>query len=120
MRAWLFLGAVNAGLAVGLGAYAAHGLAADPYASGLADKASRYQMYHALALLAVAWLRIQGAGWLALAAGALFTSGIILFCGALYAIALFGLPWSRVAPFGGGSFILGWLALAVLAVRWRG
>ncbi len=112
-RAWIVLAALNAFLAVAAGAYAAHGLAADPMAQGLADKASRYQMTHALALLAVAWMGDRWPSRLALASGLFFLLGILLFCGTLYAMALAGLGWSDTAPYGGTSFLLGWLALGL-------
>jgi uncharacterized membrane protein YgdD (TMEM256/DUF423 family) len=113
-RVWLFLAGLNGALAVSLGAYAAHGLDGLPKALEWVDKGSRYQMYHALALLAVAFLEEQGLR-LASLAGAFFTVGCVLFCGALYALALLDLPVAWVAPIGGTAFILGWLTLGVSA-----
>lgn len=117
MRPWLVLAALNGLLAVALGAFAAHGLSADPYAAGLVDKASRYQMYHGLALLAVAWLASSRPSRQVHAAGIAFTLGVVLFCGALYAIALGGVKLGMVAPFGGAAFMLGWLLLGATAIR---
>ncbi|MDR3441368.1 DUF423 domain-containing protein [Telmatospirillum sp.] len=102
-------------MAVGFGAYAAHGFPDAPEAAQWVDKASRYQMYHALALLALAGLQ-RGDGRLACLAGILFVAGTLLFCGALYGLALTSLPVAWVAPFGGSAFILGWLALAAAAI----
>lgn len=99
--------------AVAMGAFAAHALAGDPRAADLVATAARHQMWHALALLALAALRLAAPlaalGWLL---------GVVLFCGALYALAL-GAPSgiAMAAPFGGAAFIVGWLALAVAA--WR-
>ncbi len=103
-------------MAVGFGSYAAHGLADAPQAQEWVEKASRYQMYHALALLALASLPDR-ARRLQLLAGVFFVAGIVLFCGALYGLALADLPLRGVAPWGGTAFILGWLVLAIAAVR---
>ena len=73
-------------------------------------------MYHALALLAVALLQRPGER-LAPLAGLLFVLGTALFCGGLYAKALFGVPAGPLVPLGGTSFILGWLCLAASAVK---
>lgn len=114
MRLWTLLAAVNGFLAVALGAYAAHGLA--PEAAMLAERASRYQMAHALALLAVQPLAAAG-NRPAMLAGALFTAGIALFSGALYYKALIGpLPVAMLPPSGGMALLLGWLALAASAL----
>ncbi|WP_142850806.1 DUF423 domain-containing protein [Telmatospirillum sp. J64-1] len=119
MKVWLAIGAFSGAVSVALGAFAAHGLGDDPYAAGLVDKAARYQMYHALALVAVAWLSQAWPGRLVTAAGLAFVAGTLLFCGALYAIGLGGLRAGMVAPFGGSAFILGWMLLAVHALRLR-
>lgn len=114
MQTWIVFAAVNGAISVALGAYAAHGF--DPVAQAreivLLEKAARYQMYHALALLAVAWLASRSSGNRAVrAAGSLFVLGIVLFCGSLCVIALTGLAVGGVAPFGGMALIGGWLAL---------
>lgn len=111
-RVWLMLGGVSGALAVGFGAYAAHGFPDAPQAAEWVEKASRYQMYHALALLALAGRQRPGSSLTALA-GVFFVAGTILFCGTLYTLALSGWPVGRVAPFGGTSFILGWLVLGL-------
>jgi len=109
-------------LAVLIGAFAAHGLkqSLSPYALGIIETAVRYQMYHALALFIVALVSLSGrfsTGGLKLAAIA-FASGTILFSGSLYLIALTGTGWfGAITPIGGISFILGWLALMVCALR---
>ncbi len=117
-RVWLLLGGLSGALAVAFGAYAAHGFPDAPQAAQWVEKASRYQMYHALALLALAGLQKDG-GRLAVLAGLLFTLGTVLFCGTLYALALAGLPIAWLAPFGGTSFILGWLLLGLSALVGR-
>lgn len=114
MRIWMGLAGLNGAMAVALSAYAAHGLkGADPYVLSLMDKATTHQMAHALALglVAVAGSRLGRWGSVA---GTLFTAGIVAFCGALYTIALAGIDGvAGIAPVGGTSFILGWLALGV-------
>lgn len=113
MRAWVILAGLNGAMAVAMGAYAAHGLAADPHLQALAERASQYQLLHALALLAADRLAADGRR-LAHAAALLFVAGMTLFCGSLYLRALTGapLPLPLVTPAGGLSFMAGWLLLA--------
>jgi uncharacterized membrane protein YgdD (TMEM256/DUF423 family) len=113
---WLRLGAILGGLAVAGGAFAAHGLEKTLDERGLAllETAARYQMYHALALVAVGLLATRGATSKALGvAGWAFFAGILLFSGSLYALALSGVRWlGAITPIGGVSFLVGWAALA--------
>ena len=114
-RAFLALGAVSAALAVGLGAFAAHGLRGrlGPDALATFETGARYHMYHALGLLAVAWATSRWPGGATAAAGWLFVAGTVLFSGSLYVLSVTGLRWlGAVTPLGGLAFILGWLALA--------
>ena len=115
-RMWVAFAALNGAVAVGAGAYASHGLAGDPHAQELFRLAGQYQMWHALALIALAALawRLAGPARLALRlAGWLFVAGILLFSGTLYALATTGpLPVGRTAPMGGFAFMLGWVAVA--------
>jgi uncharacterized membrane protein YgdD (TMEM256/DUF423 family) len=114
-------GACFAFLAVAAGAFGAHALAPRLSAEHLAtfETAARYQMYHALGLMIIAWAVAQ---WPAAAllhwSGRFFIAGIIIFCATLYAIA-FGAPrWlGAVTPIGGLCFLAGW-ATAAWAV-WR-
>lgn len=118
MRPWVVVAALNGLMAVAFGAYAAHGLAGDPHAQALAERASHYQLIHALALLAADRLATEGRRAAHLSA-ALFTLGLILFAGSLYLKAVLGtLPVPLVTPAGGISLMLGWLFLGVAgAVR---
>ena len=114
---WSLIGAVAAGAGVALGAFGAHGLKARVGAELLAvfETGVRYQIYHALALLAVGWaqLRAPGSGAVALAGWA-FLCGIVVFSGSLYLMTLSGARWlGAVTPIGGLSFLVGWIALAV-------
>lgn len=121
-RPWIVLGAVAALLAVAMGAFAAHGLDArgDARAVALMDKAARYQMVHAVALILCGLLTRApadvGGRWVR-AAGVAFGLGIVLFCGTLYTLALTDWPVAMAAPFGGTAFMIGWGLLAVGAVR---
>jgi uncharacterized membrane protein YgdD (TMEM256/DUF423 family) len=120
-RTFAALGAVSAGLAVAAGAFAAHALRARLGADLLAvfETGARYQMYHAVALLAAAWAWTRWPGPWIRAAGWLFVAGTILFSGSLYALALTGERGLGAAtPFGGLAFVAGWGCFAVAA--WRG
>lgn len=127
MRMWLVLAGINGAMGVTAGAYAAHGLTeAGEQAVRWMHLASTYQLVHAVALAVVGAampaLRATGkpaARGLAVAAGVLFLGGIVMFCGALYGLALDAWLVSGMAPVGGLSFISGWLALsgAGLAAR---
>jgi uncharacterized membrane protein YgdD (TMEM256/DUF423 family) len=120
---WTFvrLGAVFGGLAVALGAFGAHALQSRVPADRLAifETGVRYQMYHALALIAVAAVIAWG-GRTALAtyAGWAFVAGIVIFSGSLYALVLTGVrAWGAVTPLGGLAFLAGWVLLALAASR---
>jgi len=123
-RTCVVIGAVFGLLAVALGAFATHGLdaAGDARAADLVETAARYQAIHAIALVLCGLLGLlagpeaPAARWAGRAA-LLFLAGIILFCGALYGLALAGLPFAIAAPFGGTSFMLGWALLAVAGTR---
>ena len=122
----LCLAALYGALAVAFGASAAHG-PAEP-ARGWLATAAQYQMVHALAMLAAVLLRERLTGWARRLAGgaiAAFALGVLLFCGALAALA-FGVSLGplRIAapPAGGLLLIAGWLALAgagLVALRRR-
>jgi uncharacterized membrane protein YgdD (TMEM256/DUF423 family) len=122
-RLFLVIGALSGFIAVALGAFGAHALR-DRLSADMLDvfkTGVTYQMYHALALLAVglllARLSIDGSPWLT-AAGWLFIAGTVLFSGSLYMLALSGTTWlGAITPLGGVAFLLGWLALAVSFLR---
>jgi uncharacterized membrane protein YgdD (TMEM256/DUF423 family) len=109
------IGALSAFVAVAAGAFGAHGLrgALPVDLLDVFETAARYQMYHALALLAVSWLASSHSGRLATSAGWLFVAGTILFSGSLYMLSLTGVRWlGAITPLGGLAFLGGWLALA--------
>ena len=133
-NSWLFLGASLAGLAVAFGAFAAHGLDhyfVEKYAGETRERAgvtvpaaqkylddfksgARYQMYHALGLLAVGLLSVERTRRSLQVAGWSFLLGILFFSGSLYALTITGQRgWGMVAPIGGILMMVGWAALAV-------
>jgi uncharacterized membrane protein YgdD (TMEM256/DUF423 family) len=120
-RFWALAGAANAFVAVAAGAFGAHGLRArvSPRLLEVFETGARYQMFHALGLLAVAWLASQREG-VAGGAGGAMLAGIVLFSGSLYAMALTGVTrLGMVTPLGGVGFLVGWVLFgrAVLALR---
>jgi uncharacterized membrane protein YgdD (TMEM256/DUF423 family) len=122
-RTFLALGAVLAGLGVAAGAFAAHALAevVPPARIATFETAARYQVYHALALLAVGLLAERSAPRALRAAGWLFVAGTALFSGSLYLLVLTDTPaLGAVTPLGGVAFLSGWALLAWHALRERG
>lgn len=116
---WFRVGAVAAAIGVALGAFGAHGLKSrvGPDLLAVFETGVRYHMYHALALLAVGWAASRRRSPWCHAAGWLFSTGIVVFSGSLYAMTLTGARWlGAITPLGGLAFILGWLALAGGAV----
>lgn len=119
-RFWMTVGAVNAFLAVAAGAFAAHSLRPrlEPRMLEVFETAARYQMYHALALLAVGWLASRSASGVIDAAGWCFLVGIVLFSGSLYALATIGLGrLGIITPVGGTLFLAGWVLFIIAAIR---
>ena len=119
-RSFVLLGALFGSLAVGAGAFGAHALRSRLSVEALAifETAARYQMYHALALLAAAWVASRWPGGAAHAAGWLFVGGTVVFSGSLYLLALTGARWlGAVTPVGGLALLVGWVALAWAVAR---
>ena len=119
-RGYAIAGSVSALVAVAAGAFGAHALRARLPDDLLAafETGARYQMYHALALLFVAWAVTRWPGTPVRAAGWLFVGGTVFFSGSLYLLAFTGARWwGAVTPVGGVLWLGGWLALA--AGIWR-
>ena len=119
-RIFFCLGAGFALLAVAIGAFAAHALKTKLSEEMLAifEIGARYQMYHALGLIAVAWTLSQWNSQLVLAAGWLFVAGIAVFSGSLYTLSLTGVrQLGAITPIGGVAFIIGWFLLVLAALR---
>lgn len=115
-RVFFVVGAISALVAVGAGAFGAHGLKNRLDAEMLAvfETGARYQMYHALALIACAWAATRWPGAASVtAAGWLFVAGTLMFSGSLYLLSLTGVRWlGAITPLGGLAFLAGWLCLA--------
>lgn len=122
-RVWLATGAVLGGAAVGLGAYAHHGLGGEDYLVDGFKTGVTYQMWHALALLAVGVLcgfeAFRESRFL-FAAGGLFTLGVVLFSGSLYWFGMTGgVPVHGAAPLGGLLLMAGWACVFLGGVTRR-
>lgn len=121
---WLAVGAIAAGLGVAAGAFGTHALA-DRLPADLLDvfaTGARYHLLHSVALLVVGLAAERGtelrlwnlAGWL-------FSAGILVFAGSLYALALSGSLWlGALTPIGGLCFLVGWGVMATAALRASG
>lgn len=118
---WPAMAAAVAGAsAVLLGALGAHALrdALPTQALEVWETAVRFQFWHALALVVCALSATRSTAHML--ATVLFTAGIVLFCGSLYALAL-GAPrlLGVVTPIGGIALVAGWVALGVALYRQR-
>jgi uncharacterized membrane protein YgdD (TMEM256/DUF423 family) len=121
---WSAIGSVLLALAVGMGAFGAHGLRnrLDAYSMSVYEKAVFYHFIHAVGILLVALLArtnaISAAGQARV--GWLLLIGIIVFSGSLYTLAVSGLRiLGAITPIGGIAFIAGWLVLAYEALHAR-
>ena len=130
-RCWIAIGALVGAVGVGLGAFGAHGLKDFLVSLGYAgddlthrldifDTAVRYQMLHAVALVLTGLALAQRAsGWWRVAA-CCFLIGVLVFSGLLKVMTFADPSWNwlgRIVPFGGLAMIVGWLALAIGALR---
>ena len=119
-RLFLALGAFSAFIAVAAGAFGAHALKTRlaPDLANVFEVAVRYQMYHALGLIACACLAAKWPGALVPAAGWLFVAVTVVFSGSLYALSLTGVRGlGAITPLGGVAFLAGWLCLVAAALR---
>lgn len=107
---WLVaLAALSGAIAVGAGAFGAHG--AEGKAAEWLRTGGTYQLIHAVAALVAAQMGAKGAGWL-------FVAGAAIFAGSLYAMALGAPRWlGAITPIGGTALIAAWLWLAWHALR---
>jgi uncharacterized membrane protein YgdD (TMEM256/DUF423 family) len=125
-KTFVTAGAIFGGLAVALGAFGAHGLqklTSDRDILHGYETAAQYQMYHSLALLAVAILLPSFPGKWMKRAGYSFITGIILFSGSLYLLTFIRIQGSTVrlvgplTPLGGVFLIAGWLFILIAVLR---
>lgn len=110
-RNWMTLAALSGFVAVAVGAFAAHGVQ-DPKAAEWLRTGATYGFMHTMATFACATFMNIGARRARLAPG-FFLSGVVLFSGSLYAMALGAPRWlGMVTPIGGLLFLIGWGILA--------
>lgn len=118
MKKWLFIAAVNGALAVAAGAVATHASNLGANAETDVRLGATYQLSHALAMGLATFAGRGKAAFCANISAALFLAGILLFSGGLYLLALTGTHgFAVMVPFGGTAFIVGWIALAVAALK---
>ena len=124
MKFFIIAGAINGFLSVALGAFGAHlleGRVADKYLATW-ETAVQYQMFHALALVAIGILmssKVLGPVSQLNTAGYLILAGIIIFSGSLYVLSLTGISiLGAITPIGGVAFLIGWIMLIVAAVKY--
>ncbi|MFJ7825600.1 DUF423 domain-containing protein [Psychrobacillus sp. NPDC096623] len=124
MKLFIIAGAINGFLAVALGAFGAHALKEKLSEKYLAiwETAVQYQMFHALALIAIGILmssKLIGPVSSLNTAGYLILAGIIVFSGSLYVLSLTGIGiLGAITPIGGVAFLAGWIMLIVAAVKY--
>lgn len=119
-RSILLTASIFLALAVAIGAFGAHGLKArltvemiQIYKTGV-----EYHFYHALGLLLIGVLAISYPSKLLKWSAAFLTSGIVLFSGSLYILAITGLSWiGAITPLGGLSFITGWILIFIAVFK---
>lgn len=122
MKIFIILGAINAFLAVALGAFGAHGLEGklEPKYLETWKTGVTYQMFHATGLLIIGVVLgklpanslLSWSGWL-------MFIGIILFSGSLYVLSVTKISiLGAVTPFGGLAFLAAWVLLIVAAVKY--
>lgn len=120
MKFIMLFGAINGFLAVALGAFGAHGLEGKISEKALNawEKAVTYQMFHAIALFIVGIISTKIETISITWAGIFFAIGIVLFSGSLYAYATTGIKQlAIITPFGGVFFLIGWIILGYVIVR---
>jgi uncharacterized membrane protein YgdD (TMEM256/DUF423 family) len=109
MNLLMLLAALSGAMAVGAGAFGAHG--AEGSAREWLQTGGQYQLVHAVAALVALRLEARGPAWL-------FVGGALIFAGTLYAMALGAPRWlGAITPIGGTLLIAGWLWLGWQAVR---
>lgn len=121
---FLAIAAIFGGIAVAAGAFGSHALREQlsDRAMDIFETGARYQMYHALALLAVGILVSQAkvVPVTLPIAGYAFIAGILIFSGSLYTLSISGIKWlGAIAPFGGTFLMLGWVCLAIAALKYQ-
>ena len=120
LAGWFATGAALCGLGVLLGAFGAHGLRErlTPDMLAVFETGVRYHLVHGLAVMSVALAAARWPSALITSAGWLFVAGIVIFSGSLYLLSITGMRWlGAITPIGGLCFTVGWLVLALGAMR---
>ncbi|OIJ11797.1 hypothetical protein BKP37_15270 [Anaerobacillus alkalilacustris] len=121
LNLFLLIGSINMAIAVGLGAFGAHGLQPkltekmfNIYQTGV-----QYHMIHAVAIILVAIISDRlGDPTILFWAGWSFVLGVIFFSGSLYVLSISGVKiLGAITPIGGVLFIVGWILLAFGALK---
>jgi len=119
----ILLAGLNGLIGVAAGAFGAHGLRerVSPRDLEIWQTGAHYQQVHAVALLAVAlWALHNAGGQTALhgVAMTLFTAGMLIFSGTLYAMTLGGPRWlGAITPLGGLCLLGAWATVALIGLR---
>lgn len=119
-RKWIVIAAVLGLTGVAAGAFGAHALKSriTPEKLTSFEVGVRYQMYHALALFAVAWVISKRPSRAATAAGVCMTIGVAMFSGSIYGLSLTEQRWlGPVTPIGGALMMVGWLMLGIAGAK---
>jgi len=118
MKNWIAAGAVLGFLGVAIGAFGAHSLKPhiqpdllDTYKTGVL-----YHLIHAVVILAIG---LSGRQHLAFAAWFIF-AGVVLFSFSLYIYSVTAIRFlAMITPFGGFSFLIGWLLIGFSAIKYK-
>lgn len=113
-KVFIILGAILGFLGVAVGAFGAHALKEKLAINflNIFEVGVRYQMYHALLLILIAFIYSNFPNSYVYASGWLVFAGVIIFSGTLYILALTATPaWGAVTPIGGLLLLAGWLLL---------
>lgn len=119
-KLFIIAGAISAFIGVAAGAFGAHALKSrlPPDLLAVFEVGVRYQMYHAFALIATAWIVGRWPGSVASTAGVLFIVGTVLFSGSLYLLSFTGIRWlGAITPLGGLAWLAAWACLAWAVAR---
>lgn len=114
--------AIFGAVAVGIGAFGAHGLKAILEETGRIETfetAVKYHFYHSLGLFLIGILALVKPDWKGFSFSAIcMMIGILIFSGSLYVLSLTGITWlGAITPLGGVAFILGWLGILRAATK---
>jgi uncharacterized membrane protein YgdD (TMEM256/DUF423 family) len=119
-RLYVLVGSALGFIGVAAGAFGAHALKSRvaPELLAVFETGVRYQLFHALALIAAAAASPHLGGGALRAAAACFAAGTLIFSGSLYILTLTGVrAWGAVTPIGGVLLLAGWAALAASTLR---